>query len=91
MKATISKYNVINHIIGFIFILMALTDILSSKELKLAAAIISIGAFVLFFSMKDRNYFTESMLFILFILITSLINLFFTENNFGGSLTLLGV
>ena len=32
MKATISKYNVINHIIGFIFILMALTDILSSKE-----------------------------------------------------------
>tara|TARA_R110002096_G_scaffold229836_1_gene419442 strand:- start:1053 stop:2054 length:1002 start_codon:yes stop_codon:yes gene_type:complete len=69
---------------------MALTDILSSKELKLAAALLSIGAFVLFFSMKDRNYFTESMLFILFILTTSLINLFFTDNNFGGSLTLFG-
>ena len=90
MRATINKNNIINHVVGLIFVLMSLTDILGSKELKLAAALLSIGAFVLFFSMNDKNYLKESMLFILFILTTSLINLFFTENNFGGSLTLMG-
>jgi hypothetical protein len=90
METEISKYNYKNHMVGVIFILMALTDILSSKELKLAAALLSIGAYVLFFSIENRAYYTESILVILFLFATSLFNLFFSENNFGGSLTLLG-
>lgn len=90
MKGTINKYNYINHIAGFIFILMALTDIISSKELKIVAALLSIGVFTLFFSMKDKNYLSQSLFFILFLLVTSIANLFFTRYNFGGCLILIG-
>ncbi len=90
MKTTISKNNYINHFIGLLFVIMALNDIMHSREFILAGALLSIGAFILFFSMNNINYYSESMLFILFLLVTSLVNLFFTENNFGGSLTLFG-
>lgn len=90
MKAEIDKHSYISHFIGLIFILMALSDVLHSRELIGASAILSFLVFLLCFPIKDKNLFTESMLFILVLLITSIINLFFTQNNFGGSMTLMG-
>lgn len=69
---------------------MALSDILQSREFIVAGAVLSIGAFILSFPMEDKNRFSESMFFIIFLIITTIVNLFFTQNNFGGSLNLLG-
>jgi hypothetical protein len=55
-----------------------------------AGSLLSGVAFILCFPMKDRYWFSESMFFIIFLLITSLVNLLFTENGLGGSITLLG-
>ena len=90
MEATIDRHSYLNHFIGLSFFLMAMGDILYSRELIGSSALLSISAFLFCFPIKNRNFFSESMLFILFLLITSLVNLFFTQNNFGGSLTLLG-
>ena len=90
MKAIINKNNYLSHLIGLTIILMALSDILQSKEVIFASALLSFAAFILCFPMKGRFLFTESILFILFLLITSLVNLFFTENGLGGTITLLG-
>ncbi|GAA4882754.1 hypothetical protein GCM10023311_01070 [Flaviramulus aquimarinus] len=90
MEITLSKNKYISHFVGFIFIIMALSDILHSRSFMLAGALLSIMTFVFYFSMKNKNYLSEAIFFILFLLITSLINLFFTQNNFGGSVTLLG-
>ena len=90
MKAIISKNDYLSHLIGLILVLMALSDILQSKEVIFAVALLSVVAFILCFPMKSRYWFSGSMFFIVFLLITSLINLFFTENGLGGSITLLG-
>ncbi len=90
MKATIDKNNYKSHFIGFLFILMALCDVLQSRNLMAASAILSIGTFIFCFSTNDRNFYKESILFIIFLFTSSLINLFFTQNNFGGSLALTG-
>ncbi len=90
MKAIISKNDYLSHLIGLILVLMALSDILQSKAVIFAVALLSVVAFILCFPMKGRYWFSESMFFIVFLFITSLINLFFTENGLGGSITLLG-
>jgi len=90
MKTSIDKTSFISHFTGFLFILIALSDILHSKEVVLVSAILSVLAFLFCFPMKDRKFFSESMLFILFLIIMSLINLFFTQNGIGGTLPLLG-
>jgi hypothetical protein len=90
MKGVLDKQSIISHSIGVLIALMALTDVLQTKILLITCAILSATIFILCFPIKNRNLFSESMLFITFLLITSIINLFFTQNNFGGSLTLLG-
>ncbi len=90
MSTMLDKNNIISQLVGFLFILMALTDISHSRGFILASAILSIVIFILCFPVKDRNYFSESMLLILLLLITSIVNLFFTQNNLGGSIALLG-
>jgi hypothetical protein len=90
MKAIINKSTYLNHLVGLIIVLMALSDILQSKEIISASAALSVITFILFFPIRHRHLFLESMLFILILIITSLVNLFFTENGFGGSITLLG-
>jgi hypothetical protein len=90
MKAIINKSTYLNHLVGLIIVLMALSDILQSKEIISASAALSVITFILFFPISHRHLFLESMLFILILIITSLVNLFFTENGFGGSITLLG-
>lgn len=72
-----------------LIVLMAFSDIMQSRALLIASALFSVIVFVLSFPFKNKSMFRESMLFILFVLIASLINLFFTQNNFGGSLTLM--
>ncbi|MDB4293005.1 hypothetical protein N9954_06305, partial [Maribacter sp.] len=69
---------------------MAFTDILQIRALLIAPALLSAILFIFCFPFKKTRMFSGSMLFILIILIASLINLFFTQNNFGGSLTLMG-
>lgn len=88
--ASVNKTSVLSHFIGFLFVVMAFSDILQSREVIVAAAILSMGSFILCFPMKDENRFSESMIFILFLIITTIVNLFFTQNNFGGTLNLLG-
>jgi hypothetical protein len=90
MKAVISKNNYLTHLIGLILVLMALSDILQSKEVILVSSLLSVAAFILCFPMKGRYLFTEAMFVVLLLLITSLINLFFTQNGLGGSITLIG-
>lgn len=90
MKAIISKNNYLSHLIGFTLVLMATSDILQSKEVIFASAMLSVFAFVLCFPMTKAHKLTEVMFVIVFFLITSLINLYFTENGLGGSITLLG-
>ena len=91
MKTLIDKNSYISHFIGLIFVLLALTDVWRyTPPMVLASALLSFAAFIFCFPMKDRNFFSESMLFILFLLITSLINLFFTDNGLGGSITFTG-
>ncbi len=90
MKAIISKNNYLSHLIGLILVIMALSDILQSKEVIFAGALLSIVAFILCFPMKGRYRLIEAMFFTVFLLVMSLINLFFTENGLGGSITLLG-
>ena len=91
MKAIIDKKSYISHFIGMIFVLLALTDVWRyTAAMVLASALLSIVAFILCFPMKDRNFLSESMLFILFLLIASFVNLFFTDNGIGGSVTLIG-
>ncbi len=90
MKAIISKNNYLSHLIGLVLVLMALSDILESREVIVVCALLSVVAFILCFPMKGRNWFSESMFFVIFLLITSLVNLFFTENGLGGTITLLG-
>lgn len=89
MKA-ITKNNYLSHFIGIIFVLMSASDVLSLKGLIFFGAAMSIVVFALCFPIKDKNLFSESIIFILFMFIATLVNLFFTKNNFGGSLTLLG-
>ena len=69
---------------------MAFTDIMQTRALLVAPALLSIVIFIFCFPFRKTNLISESMFFILIMLITSLINLFFTQNNFGGSLTLIG-
>ncbi len=90
MKAIINKNNYLSHLVGLILVLMALSDILQSREVIFFSALLSISAFILCFPIKGRYLFTESMLFVVFLLVTSLINLFSTENGLGGTITLLG-
>lgn len=90
MIGVLDKQSFISHSIGVLFALMALSDVLQTKVLLIACAGLSATIFVLCFPLKNRNLLSESILFITFLLITSIVNLFFTQNNFGGSLTLLG-
>lgn len=90
MKATITKNTYLSHLVGLIIVMMALSDVLESKEVILTAALLSVVAFIAYFPIKDRYMLFESMLFVLVLLITSLVNLFFTDNGLGGSITLLG-
>lgn len=90
MKAILNKTTYLNHLLGFAIVLMALSDLMQSKELITAGAAVSFVAFILYFPIKEDYLFLEAMLFILVLLITSLINLFFTENGLGGTITLLG-
>lgn len=91
MTAIIDKKSYISHFIGFIFVLLALTDVWRyTAAMVLTSALLSMVAFIFCFPIKDRNLLSESMLFILFLLITSFVNLFFTDNGIGGSVTLLG-
>ncbi|WP_149276977.1 hypothetical protein [Pareuzebyella sediminis] len=90
METTLERNSYLSHFIGVLVVLMAFTDILQERILLIASAATSIVVFILCFPLKNKNHFSESMLFILILLGTSLLNLFFTENNFGGSLTLLG-
>ena len=91
MKTLIDKNTYISHFIGFIIALLALIDVWRYKPaMILAAALLSIVAFIFCFPLKNRNFISESMLLVLFLLITSLVNLFFTTNGLGGSIALLG-
>lgn len=90
MEATIDRHSYLSHTIGILFVLVALTDVIQGRELLIVSAAMSVVVFILCFPIKNKILFSESMLFILVLLITSLVNLFFTENNFGGSLTLMG-
>lgn len=90
MIAAINKNNYTTHFIGFLFVIMALSDIMRSKEIMVVGALLSVLTFVLGFSTNNRNYLSESIFFIGFLFATSLINLFFTQSNFGGSLILCG-
>jgi hypothetical protein len=91
MAATLDKTNTLSHLTGFIFVLMAICDVYRYvPAMILAIAILSIVAFILHFPMENKNFFLESMLFIFLLLIMSLINLLFTDNGFGGSITLVG-
>lgn len=90
MKAIINKNTYVIHILGLAIVLMALSDVLQSKELIIAGAAVAAIAFVLYFPIRDGHFFLEAIVFILVLLITSLINLFFTDNGLGGSITLMG-
>jgi len=90
MKAIVNKSTFLSHLLGLAIVLMALSDVLQSKELITFGAAISLVAFILYFPINEGYLFLEAMLFILVLLITSLINLFFTENGLGGTITLLG-
>ncbi len=91
MSVTLNKSSVLSHFTGFIFVLMAIIDVYRYIPIMiLAIAILSIAVFVLSFPMKNTNYFSPAMLFIMFLMIMSLVNLFFTDNGFGGSITLIG-
>ena len=91
MSVTLNKSNVLSHFTGFIFVLMAIVDVYRYIPIMiLTIAILSIAVFVLSFPMKNTNYFSPAMLFIMFLLIMSLVNLFFTDNGYGGSITLIG-
>lgn len=90
MKAIIHKDNYLSHLIGLTLVLMAISDILQSKEVILVSALLSFGIFVLCFPMKERFWFSEAMIFVVFLIVMSLINLFFTGNGLGGSITLMG-
>lgn len=91
MSITLNKTDVLSHLTGLIFVLMAIVDVYRYIPIMiLAIAIISIFLFVISFPMTETNYFSQAMLFIMFLMIMSLINLFFTDNGFGGSITLLG-
>lgn len=90
MKAILNKSSYLSHLLGLAIVLMALSDILQSKELITAGAAVSLVAFIFYFPINKGYLFLEAMLFILVLLITSLINLFFTENGIGGTITLLG-
>ncbi|WP_179009405.1 hypothetical protein [Winogradskyella forsetii] len=90
MKAIIHKDNYLSHLIGLTLVLMAISDILQSKEVILVSALLSFGIFILCFPMKERFWFSEAMIFVVFLIVMSLINLFFTENGLGGSITLMG-
>lgn len=84
------KDTYLKHALGILLVLMALTDILQNKTLLIGTAGLCISVFVLCFPIKRKKYFSESMFFILFLLMTSVLNLYFTQNNFGGSITFLG-
>tara|TARA_R110002126_G_scaffold181187_2_gene329919 strand:- start:6970 stop:8031 length:1062 start_codon:yes stop_codon:yes gene_type:complete len=90
MIASTDKTNVLSHFVGLLFVIMAFSDVLQSREVIVTGALLSIGAFILCFPIKDKNRYSESMIFILFLIITTITNLFFTKNNFGGSVILLG-
>ena len=90
MKAIIRKNNYLSHLIGFTLVLMAISDIVQSKEVIFASAMLSVLAFILCFPMQKTYKLTEAMFVTVFFLIMSLINLYFTKNGLGGSITLLG-
>ena len=91
MKTIIDKNNYLSHFTGLLFVLMAICDVYRYiPAMILTISILSIVAFIFYFPMEDKNYFSESMLFIFFLLIASLVNLFFTDNGFGGTSSLLG-
>lgn len=80
----------VTHSIGMVLVLLALTDIMQTKVLLIASAILSLVIFIVSFPITNRKFLSQSMFFIVVLLITATINLFFTQNNFGGSLTLAG-
>ncbi|WP_179021401.1 hypothetical protein [Winogradskyella forsetii] len=90
MTISIDKTNFISHFVGFLFVMMAFSDVLHSKEVIFLSSVLIIGAFILCFPFKNAYLFSESMLLVLFLIITSLVNLFFTQNGLGGTMTLLG-
>lgn len=90
MKETFDKHTYISHSVGMLLVVMSLADVLQTKVLLITSASLSLLIFVLCFPIKSKNRFSESMLFILVLLMASIVNLFFTQNNFGGSLTLMG-
>lgn len=89
MSLSLTKHNYISHLIGLLICVVAISDITRSKEIIVVASILCIWVLLLCFPIKDQHYFKASMLFVLFLIIMSLVNLFFTINGWGGSLTLL--
>lgn len=90
MGLSIEKNTYISHFIGFLLVMMAISDVLRLKEVILITAILSLAVFILNFPVKDRVLLSASSLFILFLTVMSLINLLFTENGLGGTFTLIG-
>lgn len=69
---------------------MAISDILQSREVIFASAMLAMVVFILSFPLQQGYRLKEFMFLTLALLITSLINLLFTENGLGGTITLLG-
>ena len=90
MTTSINKKHFLSHFTGLVLILMAISDITSSRLIISTSAILSIVVFVFYFPIENRRLFAAASLFILFLLTMSVVNLLFTENGFGGTLTLLG-
>lgn len=88
MSLSIDRNTYISHFIGLLFCLMALSDITHSRELIFVTSLLCLVAFLSCFPMKEKNHFKEAMLFILVLLVMSLVNLLFTQNGWGGSVTL---
>lgn len=89
MKVTLTKNNIISQSIGLIFVLFSLSDIFQSIELIVVGTILSLLIFLFHFPIKDKNFWPIIILFWIF-LITSLINLYFTEYGLGGSFVFFG-
>ncbi len=90
MTLNINKKQFLSHITGLLIILMAFSDITSSRAIISTCAILSIIIFIFYFPIENRRLFSAASLFILFLLVMSVVNLLFTENGFGGTLTLMG-
>ena len=90
MNTQTDKSSYLIHLVGFAIVLFALSDVLQSRELIIAGAALSAFAFILCIPNNDGYRVMQSIFFIILLLITSLVNLFFTSNGLGGTIILFG-